>query len=134
LNVSCRTTWITSIPLGSTSATSPPRVVVMLESVTLCPCAFSPDEELWLSRLFSALLAPSLPSSAETCEFAVEAREFFTVPSVEAVRLSDTTTAMGSCTRVAFTSLTRFVSRPSGVQIEPGVRFSAALAAVTLAM
>jgi hypothetical protein len=38
----------------------------------------------------------SVPNNAETCELAFDAREFFTDPSVEAARLSETTTEIRS--------------------------------------
>src|SRR5579883_2357770 len=96
---------------GRTSTTSPPTTVLRLELVTLCPCAFRPEEDVWLSRLLRALPPENLPKSAEICELAVEARAFFTLPSVEAARLSDTTMAIGSCRREAFTSADRRVRR-----------------------
>src|ERR1700757_2873540 len=113
---------MTNIPFGSASITSPPTIVLRLEFVTLCPCAFRPEADVWFNRLFSAFPADSLPKSAEICELAFDAREFFTVPSVDAARLSETTMAIGSCTRDAFTSEERRARRPSGVQIAPGER------------
>src|SRR6185437_6400650 len=119
------------MPLGNTSSTSPPSVVVRLESVTLCPCAFSPELEDWSSRLLRALPALIFPSSAEICELAFELREFFTVPSVDADSASTTTTEIGSWTCVAFTSVLKRVSIPSSIQMDPGVRTSAAFSART---
>src|SRR6266568_776117 len=60
-----------------------------------------------------------------------DAREFLTVPSVEAARLSETTIETTSCTCTAFISVESRVRRPFALQREPGVRTSAALSART---
>ncbi len=79
------------MPLGSTSTTSAPKVVVRLESVVLCPCADNPDEALAPTRFCRLLEALSAPNRDVIPELAFDAREFFTPPSVDAVRLSLTT-------------------------------------------
>jgi hypothetical protein len=76
----------------------------------------------------------SLPNSEVSPELAFEAREFFTWPSVEAARLSVTTIETTSCSRTALASVPSRTSRPSGLQIEPGVSTSAACCARTRSM
>ena len=118
-NSTCRAASITSIPLGSTSTTCPPSVVVRLELLALAPCAFNADAEFWFTRFCIALPECSVPISPEIPELALVAREFFTVPSVDAARFSDTTTEIRSCGRIARTSVDIRVSLPVSVQIAP---------------
>ncbi len=80
------------MPLGSTSTTSAPKVVTRLELVVLCPWAVSPDADVCPTRFCMALPVFSAPNSAVIFELAFEEREFFTCPSVDAARLSVTTT------------------------------------------
>ena len=94
--------WTTSMPLGSTSTTSAPKVVARLELVVLCPCAESPELAVMPTRFCNAFVLLSRPISEVSPELAFEAREFF--------------------------------SRPSGLQIEPGVSTSAACCARTRSM
>ncbi len=65
--VSCRVACTTSMPFGSTSTTSAPKVVARLESVVLCPCAVSPEEAFAPTRFckaFDAFSAPNKRSDA----------------------------------------------------------------------
>ncbi len=76
--------------------TCPPKVVLKLELVALVPCAFSSADEVWLTKFRKAFPAGKLPIRPESEELALEAREFLTVPSVDAARFSETTTEMRS--------------------------------------
>jgi len=84
--------------------------VLKLESVVLCPCAVNPEAALAPSRFCIVFEALSLPNSDVMLELALEAREFLTCPSVEAVRLSPTTIITTSWTRKALTSVPKRTS------------------------
>ena len=64
-------------------------------------------------------------------ELALEAREFLTVPSVDAARLSETTTEIRSCGRMARTSVVMRVRRPVSDQMEPALATEPALSVRT---
>src|SRR3954463_15824168 len=107
------------MPFGSTSTTSAPKVVTRLELVVLWPCAVRPDDDVCPTRFCIALLGLNAPNRAVIFELAFEDREFFTCPSVEAARLSVTTTDTTSWSRKALTSVPKRTSCPLGLQIDP---------------
>ncbi len=74
-----------------------------------------------MTALLAALEAEKVPNKALNCDIAVEAREFFTVPPVEADKFSEMMIEIRSCGFSAFTSVGREVSRPVALQMEPSL-------------